>query len=171
MVSKLPSEASDGSGGEHLRLCGWPAEFPSGTDRCIEMSVYLERKMQTVSFLLQNPTVIICHQCRPPASQMMLEASSVRVDCAAELLNQAACRVSVTSVVVFIANTSPAGRSSSWSHSKRSSASVAIATPCRREVPIACTLPSPCIVIDNGRSEEKLLSTVYGRQVGNCAKE
>ena len=45
---------------------------------------------------------------------------------AAELLNQAAYRV--TSVVVFIENTSPAGRSSSWSHSKRPSASFAIAS-------------------------------------------
>ena len=79
----------------------------------------------------------LCHQCRPPASQMMLVRASSS-DCAGELLNQAAYRV--TSVVVFIANTSPAGRSSSWSHSKRPSAPVAIATctPCRREVPTTC---------------------------------
>ena len=80
-------------------------------------------------------------------------------DCAAELLNQAAYRV--TSVVVFIENTSPAGRSSSWSHSKRPSASFALAPAYRREVPSVCTTCSPCIASDNGRSEEKLLRCPY----------
>ena len=32
---------------------------------------------------------------------------------------------------------------------------------CRREVPTTCTLCSPCIASDNGRSEEKLLRCPY----------